>query len=113
MRRLSYTFAARRDFIAIQTYITRESGNPALGRRFTDRLRRQCRKLASLPGLMGRLRPELRSDIRSFAYQGYIILLRYEEDRLQIVNVVEGHRDIEAFFSRGSSASPAPGEDPD
>ncbi|MGN8114932.1 type II toxin-antitoxin system RelE/ParE family toxin [Labrys sp. 22185] len=101
MRRLVYSHAAVRDLIAIQDYISRESGSLMLGRRFAEQLRQQCRKLATLPGIFGRVRPELRPDLRSFTFRGYVIFLRYHSDRLEIVNIVEGHRDIEALFDRG------------
>lgn len=62
---------------------------------------RQCAKLAALPGVLGRARPELRPDIRSFAFRGYVIFFRYRGDRLEVVSVLEGHRDIDAHFSDG------------
>lgn len=66
---------------------------------FTGGLRRQCRKLADLPGTLGRPRPELFVGLRSFAHRGYVILFRYEPGLLVVVNVVEGHRDIDARFN--------------
>lgn len=104
MRRLVYTRAAARDPAAIQAYVSRESGSLALGRRFTEHLRQQCRKPAALPGTLGRARPELRPDLRSFAFRGYVIFLRHDGDRLEIINIIEGYRDIEALFDRGGSA---------
>ncbi|MDZ5452768.1 type II toxin-antitoxin system RelE/ParE family toxin [Labrys sp. ZIDIC5] len=101
MRRLVYTQAAARDLIAIQAYISHESGSVALGRRFTEHLRQQCHKLATLPGTFGRARPELRPDLRSFAFRNYVIFLRYRSDRLEIINIIEDHRDIEALFDKG------------
>ena len=47
---------------------------------------------------MGRPRPELRADIRSFPFRGYMIFFRYHAGRFEVVNILEGHRDIEAFF---------------
>jgi plasmid stabilization system protein ParE len=61
-------------------------------------LRQQCRKLASLPGTLGRGRAELRPDIRSFALKGYVIFFRYDGDVFEVVNVLEGHRDIVTYF---------------
>jgi toxin ParE1/3/4 len=58
-----------------------------------------AKKLAGLPGVMGRARPELRTDIRSFPHKGYVIFFRYTGDFFEVINVLEGHRDIEAFFS--------------
>ena len=37
-------------------------------------------------------------DMRSFAFKGYVIFFRYENDRFEVVNVFEGHRDIIAYF---------------
>jgi len=98
VRKLVYLAAAQRDFLDILEFITRESGNLAIGRGFTDVLRAQCRKLASLPGTLGRARPELRPDIRSFAFKGYVIFFRYEGDTFEVVNVLEGHRDMLGYF---------------
>jgi toxin ParE1/3/4 len=47
---------------------------------------------------MGWARPELRSDIRSVAFKGYVIFFRYVGDRFEVVNILEGHRDILAHF---------------
>jgi toxin ParE1/3/4 len=63
----------------------------------------QCRKLASLPGTLGRPRPELRPDIRSFPFKGYMIFFRYKDDMFEVVNVLEGHRDVIAYFRTNTS----------
>lgn len=99
MRTLVYRAAARRDLIAIFTYIAEESGSTETARRFVDRLREQCRKLATLPGTLGRARPELRPGIRSFPFQGYVIFFKVSETVLEIVTIVERHRDVEAVFT--------------
>ncbi|HVY35330.1 MAG TPA: type II toxin-antitoxin system RelE/ParE family toxin [Caulobacteraceae bacterium] len=94
MRRLIYLSSARQDFRDILRYLARESGDRAIARVFVNSLQQQCRKLASLPGTLGRARPELRPDLRSFPYRGYIIFFRYEADTFEVVNVLEGHRDF-------------------
>ncbi len=48
---------------------------------------------------MGRARPELRAGIRSFPYIGYVILFHNVDERFEVVNILEGHRDIESHFS--------------
>ena len=98
MRKLVYLVSAQDDLTSILDYITRESGNLAIGLGFVTALRRECAKLASLPGTLGRHRPELRPDIRSFTFKGYVIFFRYEGEFLEIVNVLEGHRDIVAYY---------------
>ena len=103
MRRLVYLAAAERDLVSILEYITRESGSVAIGRGFTDQLQAHCAKLASLPGTLGRARPELRPDIRSSNHKSYVIFFRYRSDALEVVNILEGHRDIDTFFSEDHS----------
>ena len=103
MRRLIYLAAAERDLLSILEYIARESGSAAIGMAFTERLQGQCARLASLPGVLGRSRPELRPDLRSSAFGNYVIFFRYRDDMLEVVNILEGHRDIDAFFSEGPS----------
>ncbi|MEI9852084.1 MAG: type II toxin-antitoxin system RelE/ParE family toxin [Sphingomonas sp.] len=98
MRSLHYTEAAESDLAEIAVYIADQSGNRSVARSFAARLREQCRKLAELPGTLGTARPELRPDIRSTSYQGYVILFRYRDDTLEIVNVLEGHRDIDGYY---------------
>jgi plasmid stabilization system protein ParE len=46
----------------------------------------------------GRPRPELRLDLRSHPHRNYVIFFRYVGDALEIVHVLEGHRDVVAFF---------------
>ena len=55
-------------------------------------------KLASLPGTLGRPRPDIRPDLRSFPYKGYIIFFRYLPDVFEVVNILEGHRDLATYF---------------
>ncbi len=47
---------------------------------------------------MGRDRSELLPGLRSVAHRGYIIYFRYANDRFQIVNILEGHRDAARHF---------------
>lgn len=98
MRRLRYLPAARRDLLDILTFIARQSGSLSLAQDFVVRLRRQCRHLADLPGTLGRARPELRPDIRSFPFGNYVIFFRYLDGVFEVVNILEGHRDIEQYI---------------
>jgi toxin ParE1/3/4 len=96
--RLKMLPSAQADLVNILEHITRESGQLTIGRRFVGALRQQCRDLAALPGTLGRPRPELRPDIRSFPHKGYVILFRYVADTFEVANIIEGHRDIEALY---------------
>ena len=82
----------------IAEYIARESRNLATGVDFVRVLRAQCKKLAMPPGSLGRARPEFRPDLRSFAMRGYVIFFRYAGQTLEVVNVLHGQRDLDAFF---------------
>ena len=98
MRRLSYTAAARRNLEAILRYIARQSRSVEAAEDFAAQLLKKCDHLASLPGTIGRSRPELGDGIRSISFKGYLIFFRYLGDTLEVLNVLEGHRDIERFF---------------
>jgi toxin ParE1/3/4 len=98
VRRLRYTDDAKTSLGKIATYIAQESHSRRTAVQFTNRLRDQCQKLAALPGTLGRARPELRADIRSFPCQGYVIFFRYLGDVLEVVNILHGSRDIEGYF---------------
>mgnify|MGYP001766919434 CR=1 FL=1 len=99
MPRLRWLRSAEADLLDILEWVTRESGSLALGRRFVADLREKCRHLASLPGTIGRPRPELRDDIRSFPFRGYVIFFRYVDDRFEVVDILEGHRDVDHHFA--------------
>jgi hypothetical protein len=58
----------------------------------------RCRNLASIPGVLGSARPELEAGIRSFPHRGYLIFFRYRGRDVEIVRLMEGHRDLEAGF---------------
>ena len=73
MRRLILLDSILASFASIFEYIARASCSRVIRRGFVNRLLNQCLKLSSLPGTLGRPRPELRPDIRSFAFKGYLI----------------------------------------
>ncbi len=98
MYELRYLEQAKIDLIRIKRYICRESGSNEVALRYTEKLREQCRKLAELPGTMGRARPELMAGVRSFPHHNYIILFRYSDSLIEIISIIEGHRDIEELF---------------
>ncbi|MFS8112995.1 type II toxin-antitoxin system RelE/ParE family toxin [Rhizobium jaguaris] len=98
MARLRYTRDAQSDILNILTFITHESGSQKIALKFTTSLRRKCSDLASLPGHMGRPRPELRHDMRSFVFRSYIIFFHYVDDVFEVLNVLEGHRDLDSHF---------------
>lgn len=101
MRKLHFTDAASNDLRAIAIQIANESRSREIAVGFANRLREKCRHLASLPGVLGTARPELREGIRSTPCQGYVIFFRYRGDAVEIVNILHGSRDVEAYFEEG------------
>jgi plasmid stabilization system protein ParE len=99
LRRAKFLASARADFLHILSYVAEASGSISTGEAFVRRLRAKCHELAGLGGTIGRPRPELSPDVRSFPYRGYVIFFRYVADRFEIVNVLERHRDIESYFT--------------
>jgi len=99
--KLSFTDQSLDDIAAIASYIGQVSGSAKIGERFAGELIAKCESLASLGGQLGRARPELRPEIRSAADKNHVIFFRYRDVVLEVVNVLEGHRDIDSFFSSG------------
>lgn len=93
-RRLLFLDAADADLDRVYEQIRDASQSATVAERFVDRLLDKCEHLATLPGTLGRPRPEL----RSAPYEGYVIFFRYEGDALEVVNILEGGRDIDAWF---------------
>ncbi len=103
MRTLVLLDSASDDMDTILRYITKSSGDIEAGLRFSDQLQQQCEKLASLPGMLGQACPEFGYGIRGFVFKGYIIFFRYLDDRLEVVNIIESHRDLAAYFDDGAT----------
>jgi toxin ParE1/3/4 len=98
VRRATFLPSVRQDLLAILTYIAETSASVAVAETFVRKLRSKCHELAALEATVGRARRELRLDIRSFPYKGYVSFFCYVADRFEVVNIVEGHRDMESHF---------------
>jgi len=84
------------DLAEIWAYIAEDS--PERADAFADLLITKFEALARRPG-MGRLRPELAEDIRSFTVGRYVIFYwAISRQRVDVVRVLHGSRDIEAIF---------------
>jgi plasmid stabilization system protein ParE len=97
-RRLRFSASAQADLNAIAQHIAEQSGDRSTGATFTRKVRARCDKLASLPGILGTARPELGADIRSTPFRGHVIFFRYDGRTFEVINVLDGHRDIDAHF---------------
>jgi toxin ParE1/3/4 len=96
--RIRYTATARSDLGEIYRYIRKRSGSGETARRFVHELRNKCEQLAAAPIQMGRTRADLRPDLRSHPDRAYVIFFRYERDVLEIVRMIDSHRDIPPLF---------------
>ncbi|WP_447969664.1 type II toxin-antitoxin system RelE/ParE family toxin [Nitrospira sp. M1] len=88
---------ALRNLEEIYEYIAADSQKHA--GQFIDLIESKCETLAQSP-FLGRLRPDLRNDVRSFPLEQYIIFYRVlEEDNVvEIIHVYHGARDVDALF---------------
>ena len=86
---------AEQDLEAISDFIAQDNPHRALT--FITELRSQCAKIATNP-MACRLRPELGTNIRSFAHGNYVIFFQDNRDELCIVRVLHGAMDIETRF---------------
>lgn len=96
--RLRFSDQALDDFSSIGRYLKQASGSVRIADGFVEQLIVRCEDLAALPGTLGRDRSELRAAMRSIAFGNYVIFFRYIDDVLEVVTILEGHRDIDAFF---------------
>jgi toxin ParE1/3/4 len=76
MRRAVFLASVRHDLLVILTSIAEISGSVAVAQAFVRELCAKCHRLASLDATVGRARPELRGDIRSFPYKNHVIFFR-------------------------------------
>ena len=89
---IEWTDPALDDLQAIRDYIGRDS--PYYARRFLERVFDAAEHLQTHPQL-GRLVSEAdRPDVRELVYQGYRIIYRISTDRIQILAVIHGSRDV-------------------
>jgi plasmid stabilization system protein ParE len=96
--RLVFTRAAQTNLIEIADYIESRSGSSVTAQRFCSRLIVKCQRLARLRGPIGRSRPELLPGLRSTPFGNYVIFFHYVEDTFEVVNILEGHLDVETHF---------------
>ena len=95
MSRVVLSSRARKDLDDIWLYIARD--NPAAADRFIDDILKTCRTLADSP-LMGRSRPELARQLRSFPHRGYMIFYRPIRGGIPVARVAQGRRSIASLF---------------
>jgi len=99
MRRYDLTADAQRDLNAIADYIATE-GTVDHAVRVLLELREAFRMLGEMPG-MGHYREDLLDRRYKFwSVRSYLIVYRWEATPIQIIAIVHGARDLDAFLSR-------------
>ena len=83
---------AEQDLIDIYLHISKD--NPFAAERLVRTINSKCELLARSP-LIGRARPELRPDLRSFPFGAYLILYRAIADGIEVVRVVHAARNLD------------------
>ena len=83
------------DLDAIASYFA--TLNVDAGERLFDEFTKKCRYLTQFP-LMGRSYHEIRPYLRGIPMQNYIIFYRIVNDGVEIMRIIRGERDLEAFF---------------
>ncbi len=86
---------AEYDLDDIWWYIAQD--NPEAADRLLDRIEERCRALAQFPE-MGVNREELMHGLRGFPIGNYVVFYLPIEHGIDIVRVLPGMRDIDAFF---------------
>ena len=90
--KLQWTEPALRDLQGIRDHIALDK--PFYGVRFIERIVNTVERLKDFPQI-GRMVPEAsRNDVRELIFQGYRIIYRSLSDRIQILTVVHGSRDL-------------------
>lgn len=84
------------DLPEIWAYIAEDS--PDRADAFVDLIDSKFQILARQPGV-GRRRPELSSEIRSFAVGRYVVFYLSLSSGIEVVRVIHGSRDIESIFT--------------
>lgn len=86
---------AEEDLVDIWCYIAQDNSDAADS--WIEQLGDTAWRLAENPG-MGRLRPELLPNIRSFPVGDYILFYQEVENGIELVRVLSAYRDLEQLI---------------
>lgn len=90
---LIWSREAGENLVEIEAFIARDSAERAA--RFVDSLIDHAEALLSDNPQSGRIVPETgRPEIRELIYRGYRIVYRLQAERIEILTVFEGHRQL-------------------
>ncbi len=96
MRACRLTDRAQDDVAEICDYVAQDDDQAA--KRLVDKFGEAFARLTDWPGI-GRVRPEISVGIRSWVVGSYVVLYRSYDDRIDVIRVIHGARDIAALFS--------------
>lgn len=96
MLKLEVSPEAEVDLVDIWAYIAADQ--PSNADKFLDKIQGVAQKLAELPSL-GRNRPELADNLKSFSVDRYTLFYCVSKDALILVRVLSSARDIDSVFS--------------
>ena len=97
-RNFVFTLEGEADALAIWEYIA-DDDSEAAADRVIARIYDECQKLGEMPGL-GHQRENLLDKRNKFwNIWSYMIVYRWEVTPIQIIAVVHGARDLDAFFT--------------
>ena len=86
---------AENDLEEIWWYLAQD--DPDAANRFLDKIEERCRALAQFPN-MGVSRDELHPGLRSLPVGKYLIFYTLIPDGIEVVRLLHGMMDIDAFF---------------
>jgi toxin ParE1/3/4 len=92
-----FTIPASQDIEQILDRLAEQSGLDASDQILAS-INQRCRRLAQFP-MMGRSRPELGWELRSFPVPPYLIFYRPIEDGVEVLRVVSGYQDLTVLFA--------------
>jgi toxin ParE1/3/4 len=95
--RVFVSFRARSDIVDIYAYLSERS--PIVADRMLGRISQRFDELREFP-LLGPDRSELRASLRGLLIDGYVAFYTIEVDRIVIIRVLDGRRDINREFSQ-------------
>lgn len=102
MKRIRFSADAHREIAEIVQYLYER--NPFAAHRFLGLVDEKCELLAERP-LIGRLRPELGEEIRSFVAGNYLMFYVPGSEGIDVYHVIYGGRDLSRIFKRQSGGT--------
>jgi toxin ParE1/3/4 len=95
MSRYLINVVASRDLNEIADYFA--NNNLEAGEEFFQAFNRKCQQLVAFPN-SGKSYANIRADLRGLSVAGYIVFYRLLDDRIEILRVVSGRRNLQDLF---------------